>query len=207
MNTDWNRAYKERPYIEQLPHNGVVKFINQFNREKSSKVLDLGCGDGRHLIFLAQKDYISVGVDNAIWESIYSSCIIRTQTLKIRLVYADVCFLPLESESFDQIISIQVIHHQRLKSIQKTIDGVRRLLRTNGVFYFTVPKYPPGNWKGKKYTEIEEHTFVPTEGFEKGIPHHFFTAGELRSVLEAFETLEIGDDSRRHWSVLVRKVK
>ena len=207
MNTDWNRAYKERPYIEQLPHNGVVKFINQFNREKSSKVLDLGCGDGRHLIFLAQKDYISVGVDNAIWGLRRAKEWAEKETLKIRLVYADVCFLPLESESFDQIISIQVIHHQRLKSIQKTIDGVRRLLRTNGVFYFTVPKYPPGNWKGKKYTEIEEHTFVPTEGFEKGIPHHFFTAGELRSVLEAFETLEIGDDSRRHWSVLVRKVK
>ena len=209
MNKEWNNAYKKRPYLEQEPNKGVVQFISRLNKEKSKRILDLGCGDGRHLIFLAEQDYDPVGVDNALWGLYRAKEWAEKESLHIKLVYADICFLPLKDESFDEIISTQVIHHQRTSKIEKTIRDVKRLLRPNGKFYFTVPKYPPGNWKNGKYTEIEPHTFVPLEGFEKGVPHHLFTEDELIRMLDSFEILEIkiDPDTGRHLSALVRKTK
>ena len=209
MNKEWNNAYKKRPYLEQEPNKGVVQFVNHLNKEKPKRILDLGCGDGRHLIFLAEQGYDPVGVDNALWGLYRAKEWAEKENLHIKLVYADICFLPMKDECFDEVISTQVIHHQRTSKIEKTIRDVKRLLRPKGKFYFTVPKYPPGNWKNGKYTEIEPHTFVPLEGFEKGVPHHLFTEDELIRMLDSFEILEIkiDPDTGRHLSVLVRKTK
>ena len=104
MNTEWNKAYQNRPYVVKEPHSGVVNFIKQFAKDNRKRILDLGCGDGRHLIFLAQQGCMPVGVDNAIWGLRRAREWANKETLSIHLVHADVCFLPLKAESFDQII-------------------------------------------------------------------------------------------------------
>ncbi len=205
MNTDWNSAYKHHPYTEKEPHHGVLQFISRLKKDSNRQILDLGCGDGRHLIFLAKQGYLPVGVDNALWGLRQAKEWAEKEGLEIKFLYADMAFLPVQDECFDQIISIQVIHHQPICRIQKTLKNIRRLLREEGSFYFTVPKYPPRKWKNNNYLEIEHHTFAPTEGFEKGIPHHFFTKDELRAELKDFEIMEIKDDSEKHLSALVSK--
>ena len=205
MNTDWNSVYRNKPYLELRPHQGLVEVFKQLNPEKNSRILDLGCGDGRHLVYLARQGFVPLGVDNAFWGLLRAKQWALKETLNIRFLYADVGSLPLAAESFELVISIQVIHHQKTEGIQKTLDGVRSLLRPGGCFFFTVPKYPPGSWKGEKYSELEPHTFAPLEGFEQGIPHHFFTPQELALMLKDFEILETGDDSGRHLKALVRK--
>lgn len=208
MITDWNNAYQKRPYREQEPHPGVVRLLETLKQAgNSARVLDLGCGDGRHLVFLAQNGLIPLGVDLAFWGLRRAREWAARQQLESRLVCADVKDLPLKTASFDTVISIQVIHHQRLHPIHQTISQVHRLLRTGGYFYFSVPKYPPENWKDKQFEEIEAHTYVPMEGFESGLPHHFFTLHELRAVLADFEILELAEDINRHWAVLARKRK
>jgi len=191
----------------ELPHEGVVKFLEYLKKLGAHQVLDLGCGDGRHMIFLAKQGFIPTGIDIAMWGLRRTKEWAKKEGFNPKLACADVRLLPLEDESFDSVISIQVIHHQRLSAIRETIIGVERVLRTNGLFYFSVPRYPPGNWKDKKYTEVEERTYVPLDGLEKDVPHHFFTKEELESMLKDFEILEIGDDSTKHLTALVRKAK
>ena len=205
MNTDWNSVYRNKPYVEKKPHQGLVDFLEQLDLEKNSRILDLGCGDGRHLIYLARQGFIPLGMDNAFWGLLRAKEWALKEKLNIHFLSADVGSLPLAAESFELVISIQVIHHQKTEEIQKTLDGVRSLLRPGGYFFFTVPKFPPGSWKEGNYTEPEPHTYAPLEGFEHGIPHHFFTPQELALMLKDFEILEIGDDSGRHLKALVRK--
>ncbi len=205
MTANWNTAYQKHPYMEKSPHDGVVKFLGFLKTKNANRILDLGCGDGRHLIFLARQGFIPIGIDNAFWGIRRTNEWIKKEGLSVELVCADVRFLPWNDESFDSVISIQVIHHQRLSAIRETLSGVKRILRAGGFFYFTVPKFPPGNWKENKYMEIEKHTYVPLEGFEKDLPHHLFTCEELVSILNEFEILEIKDDSTTHLSALVCK--
>lgn len=208
MITDWNAAYRDRPYVEQDPHPGVVRLLETLKQaEVTGRILDLGCGDGRHLVFLAKQGLAPVGVDKAFWGVRRAHDWATRERLEFSLVCADVGFLPWKAGIFDTVISIQVIHHQRLDAIWQTLSEVCRLLQAGGLFYFTVPKYPPEGWKGKQYEEIEPHTFVPAKGFERGLPHHFFTREELVAILAGFEIVEISTDSSHHWAVLARKVE
>ena len=92
-----------------------------------------------------------------------------------------------------------------MKGIQRTISEVQRILRKNGKFYFTVPKYPPSGWKNMRYKLVEKQTYIPLEGFEKNIPHYFFKEKELGKSLEGFEILESGSEKTRHLAVLAQK--
>jgi len=38
---------------------------------------------------------------------------------------------------------------------------------------------------------IEPHTFVPDDGIEAGIPHHFMDEAETRSAMACFRELEL----------------
>jgi SAM-dependent methyltransferase len=206
MTANWNTAYQQRPFMEKLPHAGVVKFLEYLKIQNASRILDLGCGDGRHLIFLAKQGFIPIGVDNAFWGIRRANEWIENAGLKVESVCADIRCLPWNDGSFDSVISIQVIHHQLLSAIRETLLDVKRILRAGGFFYFTVPKFPPDNWKNNRYKEIEVHTYVPLEGFEKDLPHHMFTREELASVLNEFEIVEIKEDSTKHLGALVCKV-
>jgi SAM-dependent methyltransferase len=194
--------------MEEIPDPGVLEFAERLKQEGVRRVLDLGCGDGRHLIFLAKQGFMPSGVDNAFWGVRRAGEWAGREGLNVELACADVRSLPWADESFDSVISNQVIHHQLLDAIRETILSVKRILRANGLFYFTVPKYPPGNWKDGKYTEVEKHTYAAWDGFEKDVPHHLFTIRELSSMLKNdFEVLEVKSDSGRQISALVRKPK
>jgi ubiquinone/menaquinone biosynthesis C-methylase UbiE len=205
MIEDWDTAYQQRPYVEKNPHEGLVRLMAKLDRPTTSQILDLGCGDGRHLIFLAQQGYTPIGIDQAIWGLRRSKQWVEKERLKTKLVCGQVSSLPLSSESIDAVISIQVIHHQYLSGIQRAISEVQRILRNNGIFYFTVPRYPPSGWKNMRYEQVEPQTYIPLEGFEKNIPHYFFKEEDLRSMLKGFEILEVGDDNARHFAVRAQK--
>ncbi len=205
MIEDWDSAYQQRPYVEKTPHEGVVRFIANLDHPTTHQILDLGCGDGRHLVFLAQQGYSPIGIDQAIWGLRRSKQWVEKERLKTKLVCGQVSSLPLSSESIDAVISIQVIHHQYLNGIQRAISEVKRILRINGKFYFTVPKYPPTGWKNTRYKKVADQTYFPLDGFEKHIPHYFFRIEELHTLLAGFKILKMNDDKTRHLAVLVQK--
>ena len=205
MIEDWDTAYHHRPYVERKPHHGVVALIENMGHPTTDNILDLGCGDGRHLVFLAQQGYTPIGIDLSLWGVRRSKEWIEKKRLKADHVCGCAMLLPLGSETIDAAISIQVIHHQYLEDIQKTISEVKRILRRNGMFYFTVPKYLANHWKNSRFMEIAQQTYIPRKGFEKNIPHYFFKEEELSDLLEGFEILDIRDDKISHLAVLAKK--
>ena len=83
---------------------------------------------------------------------------------------------------------------------------IKRVLKTNGIIFITVPifnhnakkeknKKENGNWKLKK---IEKGTFIPLTGPEKGLPHHFFTEREIYKVFKDFDIKENYIDRTKH---------
>ena len=51
---------------------------------------------------------------------------------------------PYENNFFDAIISVQVIHHNLMKNIRKTINELERVLKPNGLLFVTFPVLHPG---------------------------------------------------------------
>lgn len=164
-----------------------------------SKVLDLGCGNGRLYSFL--KDNFKVdytGIDNSR-ELIK---IARQNNPAAKFEVGDALNLPFAGQSFDFVISLAVLHHlPGRKNRLKFLSEVYRVLAPNGKAFITVWNLYQPNYK--KYLtdhiwlKLWHHlkapfnplfglkdAFIPF-GQEKVLRYvHAFTPSEIRSLSE-----------------------
>ena len=67
--SSWEAAYKKRPtagYRQRGTHEKRLEAMSAFFRENHvRRILDLGCGDGRHLVYLAATGFEVSGLDFA----------------------------------------------------------------------------------------------------------------------------------------------
>jgi ubiquinone/menaquinone biosynthesis C-methylase UbiE len=205
--SDWDQAYKQKPYIQRKPHPAVIDFGKLLGSSSADLILDLGCGDGRHLSALSEVSGSTIGLDKSVWGIRRSQQRLRLEGIPSCLTCGDMVALPFVAECFEAVISIQVIHHNLRDEMLKTIDEIFRVLRCGGYLLLSVAKFHSGGLWKRECIEIEPNTYVPKEGFEAGIPHHTFTQESLIDAMSAFEIQWLHEDleSPKHLIGLFRK--
>ncbi len=186
---DWDNAYRKEGEIQSDVIALVQGTARKLKAEGAKKILDLGCGTGRHTVFLASNGFDVYGIDISESALGITRKNLEKMGLKAKLSKGDVSSLGFDDEYFDAVISTYVIHHAKLEVIRKVISEVARVLKAGGVFSFIVLSDEDG-WYGRG-EEIEPKTFIrngdPTEG---DVPHHYFSESGLRKELKSFEILE-----------------
>ena len=61
----WQNPEIAARWAEMPPAPEVVEMADRLEREGVRRVLDIGCGMGRHLVYLAARGFAVVGTDNA----------------------------------------------------------------------------------------------------------------------------------------------
>jgi hypothetical protein len=89
------------------------------------------------------------------------------------------------------VLSTQVIHHALLATVIATAQEIQRVVCSGGVILISVPARKAIEEDAPAHNEIEPNTFVPTNGSEKGLPHHLFTPDEFRTIFPRFEVLDL----------------
>jgi len=120
-------------YVLQLVH--TCAYVTASRVAKNKKVLDLGCntGYGTRILFNSAKQIVGVDVsENAI-----SSAKNEYGHLGITFRQIDGKRLPFDDDTFDVIVSFQVIEH--IVDHSKYIGEIQRVLAPNGVVLFTTP--------------------------------------------------------------------
>jgi SAM-dependent methyltransferase len=201
---DWNEIFSEKGKVFTELHPEIERVADLLEKKGSKRVLDLGCGTGRHLIYLSKKGFEVYGLDASpkaleIAEKWLSE---ENEKAELQLHRMEHEF-PYDNDFFDAIISIQVIHHNLIEDIIYTVSEIERILKPSGVIYITFPRLGGGSkideWELK---EIETGTYIPQAGPEKGLPHHFFTIEEINQTFSSFNLLEIYDDRTNHRAIL-----
>lgn len=186
----WDRIFKRdgRVLTELLPF--YYRALEEFTNRGIRRILDLGCGNGRHVVAFTKAGFETVGFDISRAGLLLTREWLAEEKLAASLVRGDSrTILPFRSGSFDAILSTQVIHHALLEEIRTTIAEIWRVLADGGMGMVSVAgRTHPGG----AYEEVEPGTYLPLEGDEKGLLHHIFSEQELRKEFSAFEILETG---------------
>ncbi len=188
-NQEWERIFSKegRVFLEPIPQFDAI--AAEFTRAHCSRVLDLGCGTGRHSVAFAARGFDVTAVDismSGLAQTRAWLAEIGSPASLARLDTRDA--LPFPSACFDAVFSNRVIHHALLARVRLTIREIHRLLRPHGLAYISLPGR---NGEKSSGVQIEPGTFIPQDGSEKGLPHHLFTEEELSAEFSAFQIRQV----------------
>jgi SAM-dependent methyltransferase len=202
----WDTIFKDQGYFFLEPHPDMERLVRLFKNNGVQRILDLGCGTGRHIVYLSKMGFQMDGLDSSPHAIELTQKWLKEEglTATIREHLMERSF-PYQDTSFDALISVQVIHHNLLKDILFTISEIERVLKPRGLIFVTVPilgSKPINPEKEWHLHQVESGTYIPQKGPESGIPHHYFTEDELCEAFNRFELLEIYMDSTDHRCLL-----
>jgi SAM-dependent methyltransferase len=160
------------------------------------RVLDVGSGFGRHVYECARRDALVVALDYAADEVVQTrdtlAAMVEAGEIPadrlIGVLRGDACRLPFPDDSFDIVITSEVLEH--IQDDVAAIAEMVRVLKPGGRFAATVPAWLPEvvNWK------LSDEYHAP-----KSVGGHvrIYTRTELRAKLRT-AGLEIDGYHRAH---------
>ncbi len=121
--------------------------FDKFKLEKGDRILDLGCGEGRHAITAYMLEHVhAVGVDLS-----FSDLKITQERFKdfesddaekhLSIIQANGMVLPFADNTFDKVICSEVLEH--IPDYLAVLKEIKRVLKPNGQFAASVPRYLP----------------------------------------------------------------
>ena len=85
---NYANKYEEEPFTKGTI--GEVDFIeNEIGFDKNIKILDIGCGTGRHSIELAKRGYYVVGIDLSVNMLDKARCNAKKEKVNLQFIQAD----------------------------------------------------------------------------------------------------------------------
>lgn len=203
MPSDWTAWYKSKGYKVEPE----IPFINK-KLNANSRILDIGCGHGRHVIYFAGNGHDVFGIDN------YSQVLkqLSKQLSKSRLHakirrYDFTKSLPYPTHYFDLVIATRSVHHTNANNMRRVFREINRVIKPRGYLYLQIPDYEESKKLKKTWIEygkpithrwIERHTYVPLTGPEKNVPHHSLDKKELMSLLKCYRIVRM-HTGRKHY--------
>lgn len=188
--SEWDQILREEWYSREEPDEIIVNFANLLKKKnKKLRILDLGCGAGRHQIYMAKQGFEAHGTDISETGLYTTKERLKRERLKVFLVKCDMKMLPYRDSCFDAVICLHAVYHQNLKGIQETLSETRRILGKKGLLpinFLSTRTHSYG--KGR---EMEENTFIEEEGVEKGVLHYFVGKDGIERLFENFEIVKL----------------
>ena len=65
MGKQWDKIFKERGKVLKKPQENIPELIKLLKKKGTERILDLGCGSGRHSVYLAKQRFNVYGIDIA----------------------------------------------------------------------------------------------------------------------------------------------
>jgi len=212
----WDKFILERLEGEKENLNNVSPLVEEFTdfllKKGMSKVLDLGCGLGRHMRYMAGKGLSVVGCDISEETLVMAEELANKANLKLDFVRGDYMDLPFNNAAFQGVIAINTLHHDFPESIYRAFREIHRVIKPDGYLAFDPLSVGDGRFGNGR--PLGDKLFVL-----HGIPHYFFDKEELERLLERlyFEIIimkrikcPVSDDSeevqRERFHIIVKKL-
>ena len=133
-------------------------------RGKRWRVLDIGCGEGRHTFLFARHGFETVGLDYhflAVERALAIGRGTGRPNARAKFVVGDVFALPFPDVSFDVIVDYGCFHHVVRADTGRYLNAVLSRLKNGGHFFLscfsTKFKHYPGERRTRKFVVHRGH--------------------------------------------------
>ena len=203
----WASEGERSRWIEPVPLVvGLVPLL-----ESRARVLDLGCGIGRHAHFLASNGFTCVGIDGSEVGLTFARS--RAASDGVSVLYRSGVFYDLgdfEAASFEAVVAWNVIYHGDHDVVQRAEDEIARVLVPGGLLVGSLLSKRNANYgRGR---EVRPDTFVIDDADDDKVhPHFYCDARGLLDLHRQFEPLELRDREQTpgafHWEYLLERAR
>lgn len=190
----WDDFYRADRFLMWWPSECIVRFVAKYVTGAETKVLDFGCGNGRHLFLLTKRGLKPSGVEVSGEALAVARRWMDSEGYDADLRLYDGITLPHEDSTFDVVISYGVLDHMRLAEAKRCAAEMARVLRPGGRLCVTLAavtdfRYGVGQ-------EIEKNTFIIDSDVEGGLPQHYFSRQDILDCFSGFFDIELQLEDR-----------
>ncbi|CUU71641.1 methyltransferase domain-containing protein [Campylobacter hyointestinalis] len=199
---EWCELHKDKRHQPKYPSDDVVTFVFK-NFSRGGTILDLGCGAGRHIKFLAENGYNAYGCDYSQNGIIATKSLLDENSLTANLEVASISDLPYSDNFFDGLICYGVLYYNTKETIQKAANEIYRVLKPASKAYVVIRNLDDYRYKdsikdGKYQVTINESDQSRSAFKENGMPMYFFDKDEVKRIFSKFKNIEINRILRSH---------
>jgi SAM-dependent methyltransferase len=134
-----NRRTESRSwFMPREPDWAVRQWGDMLARSGCQRVLDLGCGSGRHVVYLVHIGMLVTAGDCSAQALTETRRWLAREDLRATLVQLEMTALPFANGSFDAVLTVNVLEHGRPGEAQAAVSEVWRVLRPGGAFLAVV---------------------------------------------------------------------
>lgn len=191
----WDKVFLEQEW-GKYPGEDLIRFValNFYTVPDRNKVrvLEVGCGTGANLWYLAREGFSIFGIDG-------SETAIRKAKERLdrecpnwqgELVVGDILQLPFEDNYFDAVLDNEAVYCNSFDDSKDIYNEIARVCKLDGKLY--VRTFATGSWGDGSGTNVGHNAWVVAEGplLGKGYSR-FADLSELAELLGGFDLEEV----------------
>ena len=205
--TRWQSEDGRRGWLDAEPD--VIQTALPALQERGPRALDLGCGIGRHSLFLAHQGFQVTAMDGSPAGLAYAGEQAAEAGLSVTFAEGFMTDLPFDDGAFDYVLSWNVIYHGDGPVVRRAIAEIRRVLRPGGLYQGTMLSKRHRNF-GLGH-EVAPDTWQDDDAeSDKSHPHFFCNAAELVALFDGFELFSLfdqehGERDSWHWHLVAER--
>ena len=199
---------EEKIRLWKTPAPEVLTLIQRWKEKGFERVLDRGCGPGRHSICLAGQGFSVTAVDRDPAALSYLKRWAQEECLPVTTVAGDILSLPFPDHSFDCVLDYHASFHTDTAGYLRGISELHRVIKLGGEAYVTVKSKNDAVFRSGE--PIDRFTVI----HENQSPHFYAAESELPALFRGFRILDCREvtapgvsspDLRAHFHLLLKK--
>jgi cyclopropane fatty-acyl-phospholipid synthase-like methyltransferase len=171
MQSQWEDFYKSHNYFHLQPHEALKALVSKCTQQDFSRVLDLGCGAGTDLLYLAEKGFEVTGVDFSPSAASNAEDLLQSKGFTGK-IYIDNLFdkiTTFKPGEFDAVIAIKALEYTDDETLfVDAISQVADVLVENGLFLLVIT-----GQEAKADLEVEAQLFLEEEQISTIVSRQF----------------------------------
>lgn len=194
---EWEMSYLNRDNFVFYPHEEVIRFVSRFIRKRTGlkefeniasgpsgrKILDLGCGIGRHVVYCHEMGLDAYGIDlSSEAVKVAREWVLEKgdKGAEHKIVEGDIRQMPWPSGHFDYVISHGVLDSMHFSIAQGACREVARILRPHGLFYCDLVSGDDSN-HAREFAGEE----IVSTAHEQGTVQSYFNYSKINQLIES----------------------